>query len=233
MRIGVFAYNFNHWKTQLGLQNLVLSGYNPKVVFAADKIKLNVYRSNIRTSPRGIFLHHPRQIAKCFGIEYFVTKHNSQETSSLIKQYDLDVGVVLGARILKPLVISPFKKGVINMHPGILPENRGLNTIKWAILNDLPQGVTTHLIDEKIDRGLLIDKKNIEIHKDDNLADIKIKLMNLEQSMMLESLKAIEQDTINFTKIGKGNYNKPLDNQKEKFLLKKFDEYKEKWAEIL
>ena len=42
----------------------------------------------------------------------------------------------LGARILKPSAFSPFRKGVMNMHPGILPDNRGLDTIKWAILNN-------------------------------------------------------------------------------------------------
>ena len=48
-------------------------------------------------------------------------------------------------------VIDSFSNGIINFHPGVLPENRGLDNLKWAIYNNLPQGVTTHLIDENID----------------------------------------------------------------------------------
>jgi len=32
MRIGIFAYDFEHWKTQQGIQNLVLSKNKPEVI---------------------------------------------------------------------------------------------------------------------------------------------------------------------------------------------------------
>ena len=47
MKIGVFAYNFKHWKTQAGIQNLCMAGYKPEVVLAADPVKLNFYQSKI------------------------------------------------------------------------------------------------------------------------------------------------------------------------------------------
>jgi hypothetical protein len=31
VRIGVFAYNFKHWKTQQGIQNLILAGFKPEL----------------------------------------------------------------------------------------------------------------------------------------------------------------------------------------------------------
>jgi len=49
-------------------------------------------------------------------------------------------------------IINAFKIGVLNMHPGILPDNRGLDTIKWAIMKDMKQGVSCHLISKEIDR---------------------------------------------------------------------------------
>lgn len=228
MKIGVFAYNFNHWKTQAGIQNLILGGKKPEVVFCAPRVDLKFYRSKIRVSPKDLFLFHPHQICDYHDIDYHVAPHNSDHVANLISKYDLDLGIILGARILDPLVINRFNKGVLNMHPGILPENRGLDTIKWAIINNISQGVTTHLIDGKIDRGLLVEKRKIEIYSDDTLLDLQIRLQNLEQEMMLSSIKILQsQDVEGLKKIEKGIYNSSMPPDIESQLMKKFLEYKE------
>ena len=227
MKIGVFAYNFKHWKTQAGIQNLILNGNKPCVVFAANPVELKFYRSKIRTTPKDLFLSHPRQIAEQNNIDYYVVKHNSNQTSELVEKYDLDLGIILGARILKPLAFSNFKKGVLNMHPGILPENRGLDTIKWAIEKDMPQGVTAHIIDKNIDRGLLVSMEKIKIYEDDTLLDLQIRIQNLEQKLMIDSIKLIqERDPKMFEKVEKGNYHKSMPSNIENNLLKKFIEYR-------
>ena len=82
-----------------------------------------------------------------------MSHHNSTETLKIIKKNKLDLGVILGARILKKEIINAFKIGIINMHPGILPENRGLDNIKWSVVKNLPIGVTSHFIDPRIDMG--------------------------------------------------------------------------------
>ena len=56
------------------------------------------------------------------------------------------------------------------MHPGILPQNRGLDSVKWAIAKGIPQGVTCHIIDKNIDRGLKIIQEEIIIYNDDSLS---------------------------------------------------------------
>ena len=76
MNIGIFAYNFPHWKTQEGINNLILNGFTPKVIMAADPVKLNFYQSKIRISPKDLYLTHPKIIAKKHGIDYKVVIHN-------------------------------------------------------------------------------------------------------------------------------------------------------------
>jgi phosphoribosylglycinamide formyltransferase-1 len=121
-----------------------------------------------------------------------VIEHNSLGCEHLIKLYDLDVGIILGARILKENIINLFKRGVINMHPGILPENRGLENIAKAKRNGWEQGVTTHWIDKYVDAGTIIDRKTIPMVSDDTLKDIHIKITNLEQKMMVETLNGLQ-----------------------------------------
>ena len=228
MKIGVFTYNFKHHKTQMGLFNLFMSNFKPTVAFAANPVELNFYKSKIRTGPKDLYLQHPKDICNKLGVDYHVTVHNSNETQNLIKDYDLDVGIVLGARILKSNVINAFKLGVINMHPGLLPENRGLDNLKWAILKKIPQGVTSHFIDSKIDKGNKILREQINIYKDDSLVDLQLRIQNLEQDLMIKSLEKIknENNVQSYEKLGDGNYYKSVPPEQEKNLLREFDKYK-------
>ena len=227
MKIGVFAYNFPHLKTQMGLHNLCIEGYKPEIVFAADPVELKFYQSKIRTGPKDLFLTHPKKLCDFYGIEYHVVKHNSQKVKNLININELDVGIILGARILKPVAFEDFKIGVINMHPGILPENRGLDTIKWAIEDNLPQGATAHLINAEIDKGKLLKRKDIKVYPDDSLLDIQLRIQNLEQKLMLDSLKILQEKKLSELKsLGQGKYNKSMPPEIELDLLVKFKGYK-------
>jgi len=229
MKLGIFAYNFKHWKTQQGILNLVMAGMTPDVIMAADPIKLNfdTPRSKIRVSQKDAYLMHPRGIAKTFGIDYHVVRHNSVEARDIIEKYNLDLGIILGARILKPISINPFNIGVLNMHPGILPDNRGLDNIKWAIIDNISQGVTTHLIDSEIDKGVMIEREEIKIYNDDTLIDIDLRIKHLEQKLMLTSIGVIKNKGIkDLKKLSDGKYNKHVPYELEKTLIEKFEGYK-------
>ena len=229
LKIGVFAYNFKHWKTQEGIRNLCEAGFKPEVILAADPVELTFYKSKIRIGTKDLFIKHPNELANYYDIDYEVTVHNSEKTAEIVNEYELDVGVILGARILKPIAFNNFKIGVINMHPGILPQNRGLDNLKWGIINDIPLGVTSHLIDKNIDRGLMIMKKTINVYEDDTLVDLHIRIQNLEQRLMVESLSYLEENgKEDLECLPKGTYYKSVPPDIEKCLMEKFKEYKDK-----
>jgi len=232
LKIGVFAYNFKHWKTQAGIQNLCIAGFKPDIIMAADPVQLNFYRSKVRIAPKDQFLWHPKELAGFYGIDYKVLIHNSQETSALVKDRSLDIGIILGARILKPVAFSNFNIGVINMHPGILPANRGLDNVKWAIIKGMSQGVTSHLIDSKIDRGHQIIQDTVKIYGDDTLIDIHVRIQNLEQKLMVKSLNilsSVNKETL--PTLGKGVYHKSVPPTEEAGLMESFIRYKEEMSD--
>jgi folate-dependent phosphoribosylglycinamide formyltransferase PurN len=98
--------------------------------------------------------------------------HNSDECYNFLKNEKFDLGIILGARILNDNIISQFKIGIINIHPALLPFQRGLDSIKWSILKGFRLGATSHFINKNIDKGVLIERKEIEIYNDDTLLDI-------------------------------------------------------------
>ena len=232
MKIGVFAYNFEHKKTQEGVLNLFLNNFKVWCILAADPVELKFYQSKVRVSPKGLVCVHPSKIAKKLGIPYYVVKHNSKECKRLIRKYDLDLGIILGARVLKKGIINSFKIGVLNMHPGMLPQNRGLDNIKWAILKDFKQGVSCHLISKEVDKGWLIVQEEIDVYKDDTLVDIFLRIQNKEQELMIKSLNILKIGKRDFEEVEEGNYFKAVPENLEKTLFKKFKEYKKNYSSL-
>ena len=64
---------------------------------------------------------------------YFVLNHNSNTIVDIIREHSIDLGVIAGARILDHKIIKLFNRGIINFHPAILPECRGLDSLLWSI----------------------------------------------------------------------------------------------------
>jgi phosphoribosylglycinamide formyltransferase-1 len=190
-RIAVFAYNFPHKKTQDFLCRLFLEGFKVEAVLAADPVKLNIPPSTIRTKLRQTAVAHPCQIAERFGIPYYVVPHNDPEVISIVEKHQVELGIVAGARILKKQTIAPFSLGVINFHPGLVPEARGLDAMLWSIRENIPLGVTAHLIDEKIDAGRLLFKRKIPIYQDDTLIDLAERLNDTQIEMIGPAIQAV------------------------------------------
>jgi len=183
LKFTVFAYNFPHWKTQTGLFNLFINGFKPDIVILQDKKVLNIPESKYRITPRDEYLLDPKEICVKFNIPFIVREHNDW-----INVTDASFAVILGARILKKALIEQYPQGVLNIHPGILPGNRGLDNLKWAIVNNLPIGVTAHWIDEKIDMGRIISTMTIDIYEDDTIRDLYLRQRNAEQNILIKCL---------------------------------------------
>jgi hypothetical protein len=230
-KICVFAYDFKHLKTQNGLINMFMSGYKPSLVVLQGWKKLKIKKSNIRVTPKDFCLLEPRLILDKLNINYIIADHNSKLSITKIKEENCDIGVILGSRILSKNVIDCFKTGILNLHPGILPLNRGLDTIQWAVVKNIKQGATSHIINKEIDKGFLVMKENIEIFKDDTLIDIYMRISSLEQDLLIKSLNLlINQNFKPHIPLESGEYHSTLLSSYKENFNKLFKIYKENTA---
>ena len=139
------------------------------------------------------------------------------------KNYDLIISSGY-KHIIKNEILNNIKRAPINIHPSLLPYNKGRYPVFWSFYNNTPQGVTIHLIDSSIDGGDIIFSKKI-IFSNNKMTFKKafntikeegeklfIKNWNLIKS---QKYKQIKQNKYNY-----GSYNK-----KEDFI------YKFKWDE--
>jgi len=115
--------------------------------------------------------------------------------------------------IFKSKEINTIKKFAINFHPGP-PKYRGYGCANYAIYNnDKVYGVTSHIIDTKIDKGNIIDVKYFKINNKNITLN---KLLNLTYKNQLIQVNKI---IVNIKKFAVGNLKK-----------KKFPIIKEKWS---
>jgi len=203
MRFAVFCYDFPHWKTQTGLMALLANWHMPTTVFAAPWVNLDIKRSKKRINLLGNYLVKEGAICTRFGIPYYSVSHCSEDCLTMIQREGFDLGIILGARILSKEIIDSFPMGIINIHPGILPENRGLDNVKWAIRKNLPMGVTAHLIDEKIDAGQIIDEKSVRIYPDDSMRDVQFRIQNEEIRLLIDVINKIARKQVDFHNLKK------------------------------
>lgn len=185
----VFAYNFPHRKTQDFLFRLFAEGIEVSDVFAADPVELSIPPGQIRTKVRHAGLVHPRKVAEAIGSRYHVIPHRGSELIGLLKELNPSIGVIAGARILKSDVISQFERGIINFHPGLIPEARGLDALLWSVYNSVPLGITSHLIDHRVDAGRILERRKISILHDDTVFDLSERLYETQMDMLSEAIK--------------------------------------------
>ncbi len=207
-----------------------------------EHIKIDVIvaasHKNIKTTKRvlnfhkyNITLDHPRDVASQFRIPYFNCNHNSLELKRIINEFEINFGIIAGARILNKDIIAKFSYGVLNIHPGLLPKNRGLDSILWAIHENKKIGVSAHLINDKIDEGLLVLKEVIEVFQTDSIFDIYRKVHKTQINVLLKAYNIIG-DKMNFSVLNGGSYYTYMPEEIQKKTLKNLKSYIANYSKI-
>jgi methionyl-tRNA formyltransferase len=121
------------------------------------------------------------------------TNLKSPDFLSELENLQANLQVVVAFRMLPEVVWKMTTLGTFNLHASLLPEYRGAAPINWAIINGETQtGVTTFFIDDKIDTGAMILRKEIAIGTDETAGELHDRLMLLGSEAVLETLNLIE-----------------------------------------
>lgn len=186
----VFTYDFPHKKTQDILLRLFLEDIDIQTVLGAPWKDLDIPSSEIRGKVRHKALVEPEQVAERIDASYRTIEHDGDEILDVLDEIDPNLGIIAGARILDQPVIDRFEKGIVNFHPGLIPEARGLDALLWSIHKDVPPGVTAHLVDERVDAGEILERRRIDVYEDDTLLDLNERLYETELEIVRPSLEA-------------------------------------------
>ena len=146
-----------------------------------------------------------------------INSANDKMTINYIKNSNFDFILTIGyGEILKSEIVSLSKNKLINIHPGILPENSGSDPFVISLLKNIKPGFTIHYIDEKIDSGKIIFRKEISASKCETYNSLQLKLSaicseiltNILIDLKLGKIKPKDQDFSNrkyFNKLKENN----------------------------
>lgn len=227
--IAVISYNVSHRKTQDVLFQLKSKGYDNVTILALPFVK--------RENPfKPIFVHRPskaidispKQLSERLGYGFTIVK--ATEINDWLYRNSTDFVLIAGAGLLPDELVENHK--LINSHPGWLPKVRGLDSLKWAIHNQQPIGVTCHYVDSEADAGFLIEQKQISIFQNDTFHSVAYRQYETEIEMLVNSLELIPTikdfpslSTIEF------EATRRMPKSIEENLMNDFEKYKSKFAE--
>ena len=117
-------------------------------------------------------------------------------------QPDVIVVIAFG-QILPERILNLPKYGCINIHASLLPKYRGAAPIQWAVIDgEKESGVTTMMMDVGLDTGDMLEQKAIPLDEKETGGSLFDKLSALGGSMILSTLKGLENGTITRTPQG-------------------------------
>jgi methionyl-tRNA formyltransferase len=93
----------------------------------------------------GSLLHHP-------------------ETVEAIKRLRADIGIsAFFGYIVRQDILNLLPAGCLNIHPALLPYNRGAFPNVWSIIEGTPAGATIHYMDASVDTGDIVAQQPVPV----------------------------------------------------------------------
>lgn len=113
-----------------------------------------------------------------------------------LQALEANVFVVVAFRMLPKSVWDMPSLGTFNLHASLLPQYRGAAPINWAIINgEKESGVSTFLLDEKIDTGAVLFQEKLSIPSGYTAGQLHDDLMELGAPLVVRTLNALSDGT--------------------------------------
>ena len=211
----VLTYNTLHRKTYDTLCLLKASGYQDVLVWAVPM--------HYKKTFKPIYEHRPplsnqistKEVCANFGYDYVVSDHGyygipADDTTPILS---------CGAGIIPQEIVDRYT--IINAHPGYIPYARGLDSLKWAIYDGLPIGVTTHFLGDEVDAGKIIERREIPVFSNDTFHSLAQRVYENEVEMLVGALKWKEDECF-YESAGEYILHKRMQPEQEMHLMEKF-----------
>jgi len=97
--------------------------------------------------------------------------------------------------IFKKAFIDQYEV-IYNLHPGFLPWGRGFYPIFWALWENHPAGATLHRIDDRLDRGYIVDQISVPYSEEDTGWTLFQRVRKSEKKLFLKYWKKMGAEKI-------------------------------------
>jgi phosphoribosylglycinamide formyltransferase 1 len=108
-----------------------------------------------------------------------------EELARMLRDAGVHLVVLAGfMRVLHPPMLRAFPQRIINIHPSLLPKYPGLEAWKQALgAGERVTGCTVHYIDEKVDHGQIIARREVAILPHDTAESLHARIQIAEHEL--------------------------------------------------
>lgn len=185
-RVFILAYNCPHRKTFDVLTGLKALGYKDITVFVSPMTYKKKFSPLLQHRPAEVYLIGTQELCKHLGFDVIFLE-NLQDLNRFIVEIGNAPVLVAGAGLIPEGLLDEIT--FINAHPGYIPYARGLDAFKWSIIQNLPIGVTSHILGHEIDAGEIIDRVRIIPADGDTFHSLAYRVYQQEIKMLIESVE--------------------------------------------
>lgn len=99
--------------------------------------------------------------------------------------------------LLTPEFLARFPRGVINVHPALLPAFPGLRAVEQGLEYGVKVfGVTIHFVDEGVDTGPVIAQRAVELPEATDPAAVREALRPLEHDLLCDAVRLLARGAV-------------------------------------
>jgi methionyl-tRNA formyltransferase len=133
------------------------------VKFLASQTKVQIVGIVVNAPDKRSPNYIPQLMELSPSLQLFVYSEHLWEQADfqdVLGDTNLAVSALFG-HLIPSKVIDFFGTNIVNLHPSLLPLGRGADPIAWAIIENNQQGVSIHVLEEKLDSGPIISQSQI------------------------------------------------------------------------
>ncbi|QJQ94212.1 MULTISPECIES: phosphoribosylglycinamide formyltransferase [Halomonadaceae] len=96
----------------------------------------------------------------------------------VIERHEPDLVVLAGfMRILSPRFVQRYEGRLLNIHPSLLPDYRGLNTHARALADGITEhGVSVHFVTDELDGGPVVIQAAVRVEQGESVESLQAKV---------------------------------------------------------
>ena len=117
-----------------------------------------------------------------------------------LRQYRIDIVCLAGfMRLLTAWFIGRWRGRILNIHPALLPEFKGLDTHRRALEAGVKRhGATVHFVVEETDAGPIISQQSVPVLQGDTEAALAARVLEIEHRIYPEALRLVAEGRAKF-----------------------------------
>jgi phosphoribosylglycinamide formyltransferase 1 len=183
---------------------ILISGRGSNMVALIEAAKANDYPAEIalvvsnRPGAAGL------DRARASGIPAAVVDHTLFGSDRLaferaldqqLSEHGIDLVCLAGfMRLLTPWFVNRWSGRMLNIHPSLLPQFKGLHTHRRALEAGVKRhGATVHFVVPEMDAGPIIAQDSVAVHEGDTEQTLAARVLDLEHQIYPRALRAVAQ----------------------------------------